>query len=156
MPIATAQPSGKKINGFKVQQDERRATLHDRCKAVANIVAISGRAGGRMVSSQPGSGHACADDPRRTASQRAPTRTTRRNGAFSDFSEGRLRVLVTKPKIGAFGLNWQHCHHMTFFPSHSFEQFYQGCRRCWRFGQKDEVFVDMITTEGESGHTREP
>ena len=40
---------------------------------------------------------------------------------------------------------------MTFFPSHSFEQYYQGARRCWRCGQKHEVNVDIITTEGERG-----
>jgi SNF2 family DNA or RNA helicase len=57
--------------------------------------------------------------------------------------------MVIKPKIGALGLNFQHCNHMTFFPSHSFEQYYQGVRRCWRFGQKRPVKVDIITTEGE-------
>lgn len=67
------------------------------------------------------------------------------------FSKGQIKNLVIKPKMGAFGFNWQHCNHMTFFPSHSFEQFYQGVRRCWRFGQKKKVFVDWVTTEGESG-----
>jgi hypothetical protein len=71
--------------------------------------------------------------------------------AFMDFVNGDLRVIVTKPKIGGFGLNWQHCSHMTFFPSHSFEQYYQGVRRCWRFGQAHPVVVDIITTEGELG-----
>jgi hypothetical protein len=61
--------------------------------------------------------------------------------------------LIIKPKIGAWGLNWQHCAHMTFFPSHSFEQYYQGVRRCWRFGQKNPVRVDIVTTEGEAGVT---
>ena len=70
---------------------------------------------------------------------------------FLAFSGGDLRVLVTKPKIGAFGLNWQHCAHEVFFPSHSFEQYYQGVRRCWRFGQENPVHVDIITTEGELG-----
>jgi hypothetical protein len=65
------------------------------------------------------------------------------------FAKGQARVLVTKPSIGAWGLNFQHCNHMTFFPSHSFEQYYQGVRRCWRFGQKREVNVDVVTTEGE-------
>jgi SNF2 family DNA or RNA helicase len=60
-------------------------------------------------------------------------------------------VLVTKPKIGAWGLNFQHCNHVTFFPSHSFEQYYQSVRRCWRFGQKRPVTVDIVTTEGERG-----
>ena len=58
-------------------------------------------------------------------------------------------MLITKPKIGAWGLNFQHCSHVTFFPSHSFEQYYQGVRRCWRFGQKNPVKVDIVTTEGE-------
>ena len=70
---------------------------------------------------------------------------------FLDFVNGDLKKLITKPRIGGFGLNWQHCSHMTFFPSHSFEQYYQGTRRCWRFGQKNPVTVDIITTEGELG-----
>ena len=39
---------------------------------------------------------------------------------------------------------------MTFFPSHSFEQYYQAVRRCWRFGQNRKVKVDIVTTEGEA------
>lgn len=70
---------------------------------------------------------------------------------FIDFAEGNIANLVIKPKIGAFGLNWQHANHMTFFPSHSYEQYYQGVRRMWRFGQKKPVYVDLITTEGEMG-----
>ena len=65
------------------------------------------------------------------------------------FASGEARILVTKPKIGAWGLNFQHCAHVTSFPSHSFEQYYQGVRRCWRFGQKRPVRVDIITTEGQ-------
>ena len=62
--------------------------------------------------------------------------------------DGQVRVLITKPKIGAWGLNWQHCAHTTYFPSHSYEQFYQGIRRFWRFGQTRPVVVDIVTTEG--------
>jgi superfamily II DNA/RNA helicase len=68
---------------------------------------------------------------------------------FMGFVKGHFRVLITKPKIGAWGLNFQHCAHVTSFPSHSFEQYYQGVRRCWRFGQKRPVRSDIITTEGE-------
>jgi SNF2 family DNA or RNA helicase len=67
------------------------------------------------------------------------------------FAEGKARILITKPKIGAWGLNFQHCNHVVFFPSHSFEQYYQSVRRCWRFGQKRQVTVDTVTTEGERG-----
>ena len=64
------------------------------------------------------------------------------------FSRGDIRVLVTKPKIGAWGLNWQHSHTMTYFPSHSYEQMYQAVRRMWRFGQTQQVDIHLITTPG--------
>ena len=67
------------------------------------------------------------------------------------FAHGKYRVLITKPKIGAWGLNFQHCAHVVTFPSHSFEQYYQSVRRCWRFGQQRAVRVDVVTTEGERG-----
>ena len=66
-----------------------------------------------------------------------------------EFARGNTRVLVVKPVIGAWGLNLQHCAHMVSFPSHSYEQYYQSIRRCWRFGQKRPVHVDVISTEGE-------
>jgi hypothetical protein len=68
---------------------------------------------------------------------------------YEAFRNGELRVLVIKPKIGAWGLNWQHCNHVVTFASHSYEQYYQSVRRCWRFGQKYPVDLDIITTEGE-------
>lgn len=67
---------------------------------------------------------------------------------LAGFTDGTIRVLVTKPMIGAWGLNWQHAHRMTYFPSHSYEQWYQAVRRMWRFGQTQPVRVDVITTEG--------
>lgn len=67
------------------------------------------------------------------------------------FSRGEIKTLVTKPKIGCWGLNWQHCNKVNTFPSHSFEQYYQAVRRCWRFGQQRPVTVNVIATEGESG-----
>jgi len=64
------------------------------------------------------------------------------------FTNGQIRVLVTKPSIGAWGLNWQHCNRMTYFPTHSYEQYYQAVRRSWRFGQQRPVTVDLVTSEG--------
>lgn len=67
-----------------------------------------------------------------------------------DFSEGRIRVLVTKPKICGFGMNWQHCADAGFVGlSDSFEQVYQAIRRFWRFGQKNAVNVHFIAAETE-------
>jgi hypothetical protein len=68
---------------------------------------------------------------------------------FAAFSRGDIRVLITKPKIGAWGLNWQHAADIVYFPSHSYEQYYQSVRRCWRFGQKNDVTVNLVITEGE-------
>ncbi len=59
------------------------------------------------------------------------------------------RVLISKPKIFGWGLNFQHCHNVVMFPSHSFESYYQAVRRCWRFGQTNPVTVTVVTTEGE-------
>jgi len=62
--------------------------------------------------------------------------------------------MITKPKIGAWGLNWEHCAHVVSFASHSYEQYYQSIRRCWRFGQTRPVTVDIISTTGEK-HVRD-
>lgn len=71
--------------------------------------------------------------------------------ALIGFTSGQIRQLVTKPKIGAWGLNWQHCNNVVCFPSHSYEQYYQLVRRCWRFGQSKDVTVSIIVSEGERG-----
>jgi superfamily II DNA or RNA helicase len=65
------------------------------------------------------------------------------------FIHGEARVLVTKAKIAGLGLNMQHCAHVVTFVDHSYEKFYQSIRRCWRFGQKQPVRLDVICTEGE-------
>lgn len=67
-----------------------------------------------------------------------------------DFSRGYIKCLVTKPKIAGFGMNWQNCHNMIFTGlSDSYEQFYQALRRCWRFGQKEQVNVYIIISAKE-------
>lgn len=66
------------------------------------------------------------------------------------FARGDIRVLVTKPTIAGFGLNWQHCADMVFVGlNDSFEQVYQSLRRCWRFGQRREVTAHFIASELE-------
>ena len=70
--------------------------------------------------------------------------------AMMGFADGRYRVLVTKPSIAGFGMNWQHCHNVAFCGmSHSYEQFYQAVRRCWRFGQTSPVSVHVFVTDLE-------
>lgn len=69
---------------------------------------------------------------------------------LAGFADGTLRVLITKPSVCGFGLNWQHCAH-TFFVGRSFsyESWYQAVRRFWRFGQQREVHVHLAVAEGE-------
>lgn len=71
--------------------------------------------------------------------------------ALIAFSTGQIKRLVIKPKMGAWGLNWQHCSNTVVFPSHSYEQYYQLVRRFYRFGQKNTVNVTRIICEGETG-----
>lgn len=73
-----------------------------------------------------------------------------KEAAMLGFSSGAIRVLVTKPSIAGWGMNWQHCHNEAFVGlSDSYEQFYQAVRRCWRFGQTKPVNVYVITAETE-------
>lgn len=66
-----------------------------------------------------------------------------------NFFDGNIKKLITKPKMTAFGLNWQHCNHTVYFPTFSYEQYYQSIRRFWRFGQTKEVIVDMVYSDGQ-------
>ena len=66
------------------------------------------------------------------------------------FADGTIRVLISKPKIAGYGMNWQHCARMAFVGlDDSFEKFYQAVRRCYRFGQKRNVHVHIFTAENE-------
>lgn len=134
--------------GLKEQREERRRTLQERCERVADLVNGTGEPAlvwcnlndeGDMLQS-------LIPDAIQVAGADSDDAKEERLTAFADRQ---ARVLITKPSIGAWGLNFQHCAHVTFFPSHSFEQYYQGVRRCWRFGQTRPVRVDVVTTEGE-------
>ena len=134
--------------GLHEQRQERRRTLLERWERVAELVGNTGK---------PALVWCHLNDEGDTIERLVPD-AVQVAGKHSDeqkeerllaFAAGEIRVLVTKPKIGAWGLNYQHCSHVTFFPSHSYEQYYQGVRRCYRFGQTNPVTVDIVTTEGE-------
>lgn len=65
------------------------------------------------------------------------------------FFTGEIKKLITKPKMTAFGLNWQHCNHTVYFPTFSYEQYYQAIRRFWRFGQTKDVVCDLVYSDGQ-------
>ncbi len=66
------------------------------------------------------------------------------------FANGDIKRIITKAKMTGQGLNWQHCNHSVFFPTYSYEQYYQAIRRFWRFGQKNSVTIDMVISDGQT------
>lgn len=66
------------------------------------------------------------------------------------FANGEIKRLITKAKMTGMGLNWQHCNHSVFFPTWSYEQYYQAIRRFWRFGQNNNVVIDMVISDGQT------
>lgn len=70
---------------------------------------------------------------------------------LSGFEQGHFDRLIAKPSMCGFGLDWSFCNRMAFVGrSYSYETWYQAVRRCWRYGQKRQVTVDLIVAEGES------
>jgi hypothetical protein len=138
--------------GLFEQRQERRRSINERCEMAAQLARGHDASvlwchlnpeGDLLESLLPGCVQVCghqSDDEKEEK--------------LIAFLSGQSPVLVTKPMCAGFGLNMQHCAHMTFFPSHSYEQYYQSVRRCWRFGQKRPVTVDIVTTEGEQGVMR--
>lgn len=133
---------------LKEQREERKRTITERCERAAALVANTGKPalvwchmndeGDLLEQMIPGSVQVSGSDSDDKKEER-----------FLAFTDQQARVLITKPKIGAWGMNWQHCSHVVYFPSHSFESYYQAVRRCWRFGQANTVNVDIVMTEGE-------
>jgi hypothetical protein len=134
--------------GFHEEREMTRRTIAERCEEVSGLVNETGQPAvvwchlndeGDLLEKLIPDGIQVSgrddDDAKETK--------------FGAFSSGDIRVLITKPKIGAWGLNWQHCNHVTFFPSHSYEQYYQAVRRCWRFGQERPVTVNIVGTDGD-------
>lgn len=135
--------------GFHEEREATRRTITERCEHVADLInAQSGPAvawchlndeGDLLEKLIPGAVQVSGRDS-----------DDEKEAKLTAFSRGDVRVMISKPKIACYGLNWQHCNYVTFFPSHSYEQFYQAVRRCWRFGQKRPVTVEVVGTEADA------
>ncbi len=132
--------------GLKEERQESRRTISERCEQAAALIADceSGVAWCQLNDE----GDMLTDLIEGAVQLSGSDMVERKESVLTAFSAGEIRVLVTKPVIGAWGLNWQHCHRMVLFPSHSYEQYYQAVRRSWRFGQRHPVRVDVVSTEG--------
>ena len=132
----------------------RSATIDDRSAAAANLVNkikepwivwcnLNGESG-RLVKLIPDA-----------VEVRGANTPDQKESAMIGFSDGTIRVLVTKPSIAGFGMNWQHCSNIAFVGlSDSYEEFYQAVRRCWRFGQKKPVTAHLIIADIEGAVLR--
>lgn len=133
--------------GLGEEREERKRTIQQRCEFVASLATHDRPVVVWCHTNDEGDLlEQVVPDARQIA---GATPDDVKEEIYKEFAGGQLRALVIKPKIGAWGLNWQHCAHVITFASHSYEQYYQSVRRCWRFGQKQEVTVDVIATDGE-------
>jgi len=132
------------------RRDARRASMRDRVNACAALVNSESKEpwvvwcdlnaeGDALTSSIDGAVQISGADS---------VEVKERN--LQDFAEGRIRVLVSKPSICGWGLNWQHSARMAFVGvTDSYEAYYQAVRRCWRFGQKRDVHVHIFASKAE-------
>ncbi len=135
--------------GLQAQQKARRSSLIERVQAAAYRVNTT--PGYWVVWCNLNSeSHALVEAIPDAVELQGSASPLRKEQVLQDFGNGAIRVLVTKPSIAGFGLNWQHCHQMAFVGlSNSYEQIYQALRRCWRFGQQSPVDVWFIIAETE-------
>ena len=137
--------------GLHEQRVARRASLAQRVERVASLVAKEPNEpwliwcelndeGDALESAIPGAVQvAGADTPEF------------KEKSLVDFAEGRSRILISKPSLAGFGMNFQVCARVAFVGvTHSFEQFFQATRRCWRFGQKRPVDVHVVSSTLDS------
>lgn len=140
-------------HGMKEQREERSRTVKERCEKAAEIA---------LSSNDPCVCWSYLNTESETLNKLIPG-SVELTGSQTDeqkeeiltgFVNGDFAHLVTKPKLAGFGMNWQHCRRQTFFPSHSFEQYYQCVRRSYRFGQDKPVSIDIVATEGDANVLR--
>jgi hypothetical protein len=132
------------------EREEARRTIPERCEMAATLVESTGKPfivwcnlnseGDLLERLIPDAVQISGADPDEAKEEK-----------YAAFLNGQSRGMISKQKIGGWGLNCQHCAHVVEFATHSFEAHYQGVRRCWRFGQKHPVTNDIIATEGQRG-----
>lgn len=141
--------AGVELGGLAKRRRARKATLDARVAAAADL-----------VNSSPGpwvvwcdlnaEGEALRGAIPDAREVRGSDKPEHKEETLRAFARGEIRVLVTKPKIAGFGLNWQHCAQVCFVGvTDSWESYYQAVRRCWRFGQDKPVHVHIITSDLE-------
>ena len=131
------------------RRQARKDSMELRCQAAADIVNASGEQW--LVWCDLNDESAMLKNKISEAVEiRGSDKASHKTGSMLNFSDDLIKCLVTKPSIAGFGMNWQQCHNMIFVGlSDSYEKYYQAVRRCYRFGQKNEVNVYIIISAKE-------
>jgi len=136
----------KEAKTFQEIKHEQRMTIEDRCKKAVELAA--GKTSVYWVNLNDES--ALINELDNEAVEiKGSMSIDKKEDILLKFANGEIKRIITKAKMTGMGLNWQHCNHSVFFPTYSYEQYYQAIRRFWRFGQKNEVTIDMVTSSGQ-------
>ena len=131
------------------RRDARRESLEDRCNAAAELVNNSEEQWlvWCNLNDESKKLHELMNNSTEVKGSDKPKHKT---DSSLNFAKGDMKCLISKPLIFGMGLNFQTCHNMIFVGlSDSYEQYYQAVRRCWRFGQQEEVNVYIIISSKE-------
>jgi len=132
------------VKGLPMEREEKKATITERCEKAAEL--IQGHPNGVMWCQFNAEAEMMSDIVPGAVNLSGADKDEAKEEKFRAFKTGEIKYLVTKPKIAALGVNWQHCNACTYFDDYSYEQYYQAVRRFWRFGQKNAVTVHQIGT----------
>ena len=132
---------------FREIRHEQKQTLEDRCKKAVELA--KDKTSVYWVNLNEESSLIASLDPEAVEITGSMT-IEKKESILMDFAQGKIKRLITKAKMTGMGLNWQHCNHSVFFPTYSYEQYYQAIRRFWRFGQKNDVTIDLVISDGQT------
>lgn len=138
------------LNGITERADARKSTLADRVAAAADLVMDEPFEPWLVWCGLNDEGRALAGLIPGAVLVEGSDSPDTKAAALEAFADNQVRVLITKPSIAGFGMNFQHCARMVFCGlGDSYEQYYQAIRRCWRFGQQREVSAYVVLSEPE-------
>ena len=140
------------VKGFQMEREEKKATIQERCELAGEL--IQGHDSGVMWCHLNAEAELLEQIVPSAVNLSGADKDEVKEEKFRAFREGEIKYLVTKPKIAALGVNWQHCNACTYFDDYSYEQYYQAVRRFWRFGQKRRVTVHQVGTTSLSNVAR--
>ena len=132
---------------FREIRHEQKVTLKDRC--IKAVELAKGKTSVYWVNLNDESSLISSLDPEAVEITGSMS-IEKKESILMDFANGKIKRLITKAKMTGMGLNWQHCNHSVFFPTYSYEQYYQAIRRFWRFGQKSNVTIDLVISDGQT------